>query len=193
MSLEVEVVTAIIGVVSSLVAALGSYTWKQFLNNQAREFKDKEKEKITEIGLDLGIINIKHKISDNVEPVRAEITNELINQIEKDILEKIPSSGLSKNEIRVEIEERIEAFHKRLENIESRFPEKDSIDKIASINDALFAERIEQLQKKIETIEKSNLTKWDVALVVSMVVAGIFAIVGATYAVLSLFDTALLK
>ena len=78
----------------------------------------------------------------------------------------------------------------RLEAIENRFPDDATIDKIASINDALFAQRIEQLSTRIEKLEEKLLTKWDVALIVSIVAAGIFTVVGATYAVLKVFGQA---
>ena len=72
----------------------------------------------------------------------------------------------------------------RLESVESRFPDDANIDKISSINDALFAERIEQLSARLATLEQNQLTKWDVAITVSVVLGGIGAVVGATYGVL---------
>ena len=78
----------------------------------------------------------------------------------------------------------MKGLRERLQAIEKRFPDEASIDKIASINDALFAQRIDQLVDRLEKLEEKVLTKWDVAIIVSLVAAGIFTIVGATYAVL---------
>jgi len=69
--------------------------------------------------------------------------------------------------------------------IEQRFPPEAQLEKIASINDAILSERIEQLMKQIELLESRILSKWDVAVTVSTVIGGVFAIVAATYGVIS--------
>ncbi len=78
----------------------------------------------------------------------------------------------------------MKGLKERLQAIENRFPDEASIDKIASINDALFAQRIDQLSERLDKIEEKILSKWDVATIVSIIASGIFAVVGATYAVL---------
>ena len=97
------------------------------------------------------------------------------------------SQASSRNAIGIEIDSRINELRARLQAVEDRFPKSSSIDKIASINDALFAERIDQLSTRIGGLEKKLLSKWDVAVSVCLIIAGIFAVVGATYAVLKVF------
>jgi hypothetical protein len=71
----------------------------------------------------------------------------------------------------------------RIKKIEGRFPEEAQIEKIASINDALLAERIDQLSKQVQALELRTLSKWDVALTVGLIISGIIVVVGATYGV----------
>jgi hypothetical protein len=114
-----------------------------------------------------------------------EVTEELVAQIEEGIVARIADQrALSGEGVQVEVDKAVADLKGRLESIETRFPDSSSIDKIASINDALFAERIEQLASRMALLERKLLTKWDVAITVSVVVAGICTVVGATYAVL---------
>ena len=79
---------------------------------------------------------------------------------------------------------------KRIKKIEDRFPEESQIEKIASINDALLAERIEQLSKQVQSIEARILSKWDVALTVGVIISGIIAVIVMTYGILKAFGKA---
>ena len=92
--------------------------------------------------------------------------------------------NLDEEEIKKEIETKINTISERISKIESRFPEEAKLEKIASINDALLCERIDQLNKQIEILEKKSLTKWDVVIVVSAIIGGIAFVVGAMYGIL---------
>jgi len=83
-----------------------------------------------------------------------------------------------------EIQRQMAEVTDRVKRIEDRFPPEAQIEKVASINDALLAERIDQLSKQIQAIESRILSKWDVALTASAIITGLMVIVGATYAVL---------
>ncbi|MFX0194570.1 MAG: hypothetical protein ACFFCW_00485 [Candidatus Hodarchaeota archaeon] len=48
----------------------------------------------------------------------------------------------------------------------------------------LFWMRINQLEKRIENLEKKTLSKWDVAIVVGTIIAGITFVVGVTCAII---------
>jgi hypothetical protein len=80
-------------------------------------------------------------------------------------------------------EEAVTALHKRLERVEQRFPEEATLEKIASINDAILATRIEQLEKSLGLLDSRMVTKWDVATVVFAVIGAIGVIAGAIFAV----------
>jgi hypothetical protein len=80
-------------------------------------------------------------------------------------------------------EEAVTALHKRLERVEQRFPEEATLEKIASINDAILATKIEQLEKSLGLLDSRMVTKWDVATIVFAVIGAIGVIAGAIFAV----------
>ena len=140
------------------------------------------KRRITEIGLNFAGIQLSHRIDHDPKRAPAQVTDELVAQIEEGIVARIADQKEPSGEkVRAEVDKAITELKARLESIETRFPDSSSIDKIASINDALFAERIDQLSQRIVILEQKQLTQWDVAITVSLVVAGIFTVVGATY------------
>jgi hypothetical protein len=116
------------------------------------------------------------------------LAKELLREIQSEIAAQATSiSQASGKAVDDQVETKLSDLKDRLEAVEARFPDKSLIDKIASINDALFAERIDQLADRIDNIENKLLSKWDVAIIVSLVLSGIFVVVGGTYAVLKAF------
>jgi hypothetical protein len=57
------------------------------------------------------------------------------------------------------------------------------LEKIASINDAILATKIEQLEKSLGLLDSRMVTKWDVATIVFAVIGAIGVIAGAIFAV----------
>jgi hypothetical protein len=76
----------------------------------------------------------------------------------------------SKEQIREEVRKEVMALEERLDRVEQRFPEEATLEKIASINDAILATKVEQLEKSVAELESRLLTKWDVAAIISAVV-----------------------
>lgn len=123
--------------------------------------------------------------------VPIESSAELIDRIERQILSRMATSpGTTKETVKQEVYRQFSELQERIMNIESRFPEEAKLEKIASINDALLSERIDQLSQQVENLEKRTLTKWDVALTVSTIIAGIVFVVGVTYAVMKFVGNA---
>lgn len=85
--------------------------------------------------------------------------------------------------LKTEVQELKEAFQARLERIEQRFPEEATLEKIASINDAILATKIEQVEKSLEELSNRMLSKWDVAAIVFAVIAAVGGVAGAIIAV----------
>jgi uncharacterized membrane protein YccC len=85
--------------------------------------------------------------------------------------------------VRREVESAVETFRERLERIEERFPEEATLEKIASINDAILATKIELLEKSIESLESRILSKWDVAMVFFQVIGTIGVIAAIIFTV----------
>lgn len=189
MSLEVS---SAIAVVVSLLAGVATGALKSVIARRTEKHRMQSREdarrRISEIGLDFAVTqqHAKMQMLDH-EPERAPIklSDELLAQIVEGIVAQVAGQKeLTGANIKAEVDKAVTELMGRLESIEARFPNNSSIDKIASINDALFAERIEQLSNRLSLLEQKQLTKWDVAITVSTVVAGICTVVGATYSVL---------
>jgi VIT1/CCC1 family predicted Fe2+/Mn2+ transporter len=186
MSVEFELVTttmtavAVGAAVSGLAAKLVQLV-TELKSTQAKSNLLKSK---TELGISIAGVHLRHQIIG--ENASGPLTEKLISQVEDGLLERLSNlEGLSKSEVREEIDKKVSDIRGRIEQIESRFPDTSTIDKISSINDALFAERIELLSKRLDSIESKMLGKWDVAIIVSTVIVGISFVVGATYSIIT--------
>lgn len=194
MSFDVSMIAAVAGVAASAIAAFGTAFLKDRFDKLQKRDRDKVQEtarnRLTEIRINFAGLGLSYQIEQAPSP-ETQVATRLLKEVEQGIVEGVSErESLSREQVRTEVEEKMAEVRGRLEAIEKRFPGESTIDKIASINDALFAQRIEQLTSRIETLEEKLLTKWDVALIVSIVAAGIFAVVGATYAVLKVFGHA---
>lgn len=190
MSMELDLISAlgaaaIAGTLSAVVAKIAKLT----SDLKAAQFKSDLQRSRTEFGINIAGIELRHQIEG--QEVNEPLTEQLIAQVEDGILDRLSDvDGISKEQVKDEIEKKVKDIRSRLEQIEHRFPDTDKIDKISSINDALFAERIELLSKRLDSLESKQLGKWDVAIVVSLVITGISFVVGATYSVIVLFSAA---
>jgi len=176
----VIIAAGVSAVVAKLAKLLGDI---KSIKNKSDILKSK-----TELGINIAGVQLRHQISG--ENITEPLTEQLISQVEGDLLERLSDvDGISKAQVRQEIDNKVSDIKGRLEQIEGRFPDTDTIDKISSINDALFAERIELLAKRLDSLESKSLGKWDVAIIVSLVIAGISFIVGATYSVITVLGS----
>jgi hypothetical protein len=107
--------------------------------------------------------------------------DELIDRLTR--AEAAISTGPMPESLKTEVQELKEAFQARLERIEQRFPEEATLEKIASINDAILATKIEQVEKSLEELSNRMLSKWDVAAIVFAVIAAVGGVAGAIIAV----------
>lgn len=76
----------------------------------------------------------------------------------------------------------VDALKRRLAEVEARFPDQSTIDKVASVNDAILATKVEHLEaevKRLETRIDDMPTKWDIATIVFAVIASLGVLVGA--------------
>lgn len=72
-----------------------------------------------------------------------------------------------------DIDEQLAPLRERLAEIERRFPGEATLEKVASVNDAILATSLENLAASVARLEKSALTKWDVVTVNFMVLAAL--------------------
>jgi hypothetical protein len=189
MSLDIVVVAS--GVAASAIAALvagfSKRRLEQLHEKERHKIQDEARTRLTEIGISVAGLGFTFKIPDKGQRDTA-VAEQLLKDVEQGIVEVVATKeNLTREEISKEVETRMQEVGHRLAAIEERFPSDATIDKISSINDALFAQRIEQLTERLAKLEEKALDKWDVALTVSLVVGGIFAVVGATYGVLKAF------
>jgi hypothetical protein len=181
------VTSSFLGVVASLIAVFISSRLKHDFSSKIQEQREKLLRIIEEPEMDIKVSGISNVVFHSFEGLNKE---DLRENIESSILDKLKDNpGWSKDEIRAEINSELNAFEDRLRQIEERFPEKSAVDKIASINDAIFAERLEAITKRLENIESKSLSKWDVAIIVSTIIGSIFTVVGATYGVIAFIQS----
>lgn len=113
------------------------------------------------------------------------LTDDLARRMEQQILLNVlSSSAATQEQVQEEVKAQLTEVHGRIKEIENRFPDKSTLEKIASINDGLLSERIDQLAKQVDRLEKERLSRWDVLTVVGYIIGGIILISGATYGVL---------
>jgi hypothetical protein len=74
----------------------------------------------------------------------------------------------------------------RIRGIEERFPSASTIDKVASVNDAILATKLEALQKEVDQLRSSldqvraqAVGKWTVAAISAGMIVGLVGIVAA--------------
>ena len=89
----------------------------------------------------------------------------------------------TEKEIEVKIETKLNDIQNRMNQIENRFPADSSLDKIASINDAILAKSIETISESIKNIEKKLLSKWDVAKVFFQILTALGVLISIILAV----------
>lgn len=169
-------VAGLLGIIASIIATVISYHF-------SKQKKHKRNVNLGEVSVALGPERMtKYYGGGESESI---ITSDLVKRMEEQVFARVNSSpGFSRQEIQNEVKVQMAEIQDRIKKIENRFPDEAKLDKVASINDALLSERIDQLSKQVENIENKMLSHWDVAAVVGGIITGIIAIVGATYGVL---------
>lgn len=96
-------------------------------------------------------------------------------------------------ETKADIEEQVNASVNELENrikaIEARFPQEATLEKIASVNDAILATQLEAMSNSIKDIKDKMLTKWDVVKIAFAILAALGGISAIIFGILNLVKT----
>lgn len=169
----------LIGIISSLIAGLiaelFSKAQKKSLEQSREVFKKTQQEYRNKI---------VHDLATNIEDTQTRdlILKEFIVHLESSATNEI--AELQKDSIQKEVEDRTSTLKERLESIEKRFPEESTLDKIASVNDAILGTKVEEIQKSIEMLESKLITKWDVAKIVFTIIGSLGALVGLTITII---------
>ena len=101
----------------------------------------------------------------------------------RNIIAHSPTSS-TETEVENEVKEKFGEIDIRLKEIEKKFPKESTLEKIASINDAILATNIETLSESIKRIEDKLLTEWDVAKIVFQILGGLGILVGMIFAII---------
>jgi hypothetical protein len=178
--MELMMIPALVGVLTSATTAFFAVYKRRLELRKAIHEKERLKRATVELGIDSGIIEIK-----NEDREESGAQSELLKQIEDKLELRLKGiSPASEEKLKIEISKEFQHFKERIEKIERRFPDESQIDKVASINDALLSQRIDQLKERIDKMEEKIQSKWDIALTVSAILGGICAVVAATYGVI---------
>jgi len=101
----------------------------------------------------------------------------------RNIIAHSPTSS-TETEVENEVKEKFGEIDIRLKEIEKKFPKESTLEKIASVNDAILATNIETLSESIKRIEDKLLTKWDVVRITFQILGGLGILIGIIFAII---------
>jgi len=110
-------------------------------------------------------------------------TDYLVN-VFRNYLVHYPSQE-TKRDVEKIVNEKVIELKKRIDAIEARFPEEATIEKIASINDAIMVTKLESMSDSIHAIQDQMLTKWDIVKIVFAILAALGVIVAIIFGTLN--------
>ena len=184
--IEPTMLAALAGVIASLISALYSLFRKKSEIDSIKKKSERLRSRATQISIDLGLVKFTQSLEQTAENIPKD---EIIEQLEGRILRRLSEQpNLTDEGIDIAVKSDLNEFRERIDKIESRFPEESKIEKIASINDALLSERIDQLKERVDRLGNKILNRWDVALTVSAIIGGIITIVVTTYSVIKFLE-----
>ena len=191
----IEMLTTVVSwVLVPALALLGAYAFGHRATKKRERLAD-EIERLAkerwEVGVSIGGMTLTKSVEIDSEATKAP-SPVLLKRVEEQVLSTLAaSSGLTKEEVNQEIDAQLADLRDGFARIESRFPEEAKVEKIAARDDTFLSERIDQLAKQVENLEKRVLSRWDVALTVGTIIVGITWVVAATYGVLKITGTGL--
>ena len=120
----------------------------------------------------------KQVIAKKIDTAQEKYAKELLPTEDELILLATP---IIEEEIALlKIEDQVDAavlhLKDRIVELEKRFPEATTIDKIASVNDAILATKLEQIASDLKRIDEKMLGKWEVALITIEILLFVVAI-----------------
>ena len=172
------VVSLIAGVFTALIAFIVSY--KQRLerkkeNTQQKELSEALHQSLSEAFGDYYYTNYDLQFI-NPTDYLTSIRNYLVHS----------PTLQTKTDIEEQINAKVGELKKRIEAIEARFPQEAMLEKIASVNDAIMATRLEAMSDSIKVIHDRMLTKWDVAKTVFTILSILGVLIGLILGIINL-------
>ena len=177
-------VFAVIGTVASLMAAFTAQYCKKIAARRLGTQKETIRQTIAAVSRDLGTLRISRALARQPADTR-ESSEALLQKLEQLVLRRVSAEpDKTEDRIKEDVQNEMSEFGDRIEKIERRSPDDIQLERIAAIKDAILSERIDQLSEKIDRLENRALSHWDVAITVSTIIGGIFAVVAAICALL---------
>ena len=174
-----SIVGLLIAIITSLIGGLVAQRFSKLQRKSVAEAEEYLRKAQQEVRNKL-VHDLAMSIDDR--QVRDLILKEFIVYLESSAAGEI--SEFQQAKIKREVEDRTEVLKERLEKIEKRFPEENTLEKLASVNDAILGTKVEELQKSIERLDSKLLSKWDVAKIVFTIIGALGALVGLTITII---------
>jgi len=178
--MDIAVIIALVtGVVTALAGFIVSYT--QMLIKRREDLKRKK------LGEELKI-SFSNSFKDYFSSYEAKLfnmdkPNSYIMNL-RNYLVHFPNLETGKD-VKELVNEKFEELKKRVEAIETRFPKEATLEKIASVNDAILATQLEAMSDSIKEIQKNILTKWDVVKILFAILGALGVIVAIIFGILN--------
>ncbi|MCK4501225.1 hypothetical protein KAU11_12060 [Candidatus Babeliales bacterium] len=175
----ISVLAIIIGIIGSLIGGLVAQRLSKLQRKSLTQSRNAWKKAQQELRN-----KMVHDLAMNIEDRQTKdlILKEFIVHLESSASNDIAVA--QQDSIKREVEDRTTVLKERLENIEKKFPEESTLEKVASVNDAILGTKIEELQRSIERIESKLFSKWDIAKIVFTIIGSLGALVGLTITVI---------
>jgi len=168
------VVSLIAGVIAAIMSFLVSY--RQRLAKQKEDLRQKELS-------DSLRITLADSFRESYANIDADRIDDNIRYLRNYLVHLSPVQP--KQDIEAQVNEKVDELKKRIETIEARFPQEATLEKIASVNDAILATQLETLSASIKAIQNRMLTKWDIAKIVFAILSALGILVGIIFGIIN--------
>lgn len=178
-------ITSIIGITFTLILGVISIILSYLSGKHKKRKKEKEAQQRESYNSKIFAL-FRREIKDWVPSSPIKFSEYFRPSYERTLRNIIVHSSTSSTETEVEneVKEKFGEIDIRLKDIEQRFPKESTLEKIASINDAILATNIETLSESIKRIEDKLLNKWDVAKVTFQILGGLGILIGMIFAII---------
>jgi len=185
LELHKDIVALVASLIGSAVAALLSFlvAYKQRLERKKKERLEKELSESLRVSLSKSYQDYLGKYAEF-----AYLDKDGYIKLLRDSLAHYPSLE-TKADIKEQVNASVNELENRIKAIEARFPQEATLEKIASVNDAILATQLDAMSNSIKDIKDKMLTKWDVVKIAFAILAALGGISAIIFGILNLVKT----
>jgi hypothetical protein len=171
-----NVIAIITSGIVALVGALLAFITATLAKRGKKELEERKKKAVEQLSMWRNYI--AHGLPSELksDSYRQELVYQWLLNVADSKIQRTPQ--VTQDQMKAEIENVTRELVDRIDKIEKRIPSEATIDKVASVNDAILATHIETLSESIKRIEDRLLTKWDVAKIVFTIIGALGVITG---------------